>query len=207
MKKLISIISIIVLSISMFAQDSVQVSKPKSKLAYNGYIGGMMLHLGYVYHTELPELGGHTVSALTKGIGGTIKIKFGNHLRVGTEGYVSTANILKNGSYVQSGWGGLLIDTPFKFDRWLIFLGATIGGGSFKAVYMFEGNTDDWKPEERAVYRKSSYGMVAPFFGVEYSLTKVISLIIKCDYMIPYGSGRYGVPAGPRAYIGIGFSR
>ena len=93
MKKLISIISIIVLSISMLAQDSTQVSKPKSKLAYNGYIGGMMLHLGYVYHTELPELGGHTVSALTKGIGGTIKIKFGNHLRVGTEGYVSTANI------------------------------------------------------------------------------------------------------------------
>ena len=40
------------------------------------------------------------------GIGGVIRLHFGENFRVGSEGYVSTLTQLDNGSYLKYGWGG-----------------------------------------------------------------------------------------------------
>ena len=204
MKKVITLTIATLISLTLLGNSD---TKPKSKFSYNGYSGGMMLHAGYIFAPGVPELGNYAVSALTTGIGGAIRINFGEHFRFGTEGYSSSANILGNGSYVHSGWGGLLVDVPFTFNKWTVFAGLTAGGGGFKGVYLLEGNAYDWNDEIRTVYRKAGYGMVAPFAGIEYSLTKVINVILKFDYMIPFGKDSFGIPTGPRAYIGSMFNR
>lgn len=51
------------------------------------------------------------------GIGGVIRLHFGEHFRVGSEGYVSTLSQLDDGSYLKYGWGGILADFYSDFGR------------------------------------------------------------------------------------------
>lgn len=176
-------------------------------LEFSGFSGGMMLHGGYVFSPASEHLHGTAVSAFTRGIGGAIRLHFGEHLRIGSEGYSSTAPILGNGSYVHSGWGGVLADVPVTWKDWTFFAGATVGGGGFKGVYMLEGDASDWEPEPETIYRKSAFMIVSPFLGAEYRLTKAIRVIVKADCLTGIGRGAEGMPTGPRLYFGIMFYR
>lgn len=176
-------------------------------LEFRGFSGGMMLHGGYVFSPASEHLHGTAVSAFTRGIGGAIRLHFGDHLRIGSEGYSSTAPVFGNGSYVHSGWGGILADVPLTWKDWTFFAGATVGGGGFKGVYMLEGDASDWEAEKEIIYRKSAFMVVSPFLGAEYRLTQTIRLVVKADCVTGIGRGAEGVPAGPRLYFGVMFYR
>ncbi len=92
----------------------------RSKFAYAGFSGGMMIHTGYLYGGSISPatdagcncLYDRKIAGAPFGIGGAARVHFGEHLRIGTEGYVSTLNYggKGNDSFARLGWGGVLAD-------------------------------------------------------------------------------------------------
>ena len=64
------------------------IANDNKEKVFRGYEGGMMLHTGYLWGDITPLA--HHAQGLTKGIGGAIRLKLGNHWRIGTEGYTSS---------------------------------------------------------------------------------------------------------------------
>ncbi len=198
---------LVVLPLHVFAENEAE-KKPK---IFNGYSGGMMFHLGYLFgETEgIP----HNPQGLTYGLGGALRVNLWKHLRIGGEGYVSTMpsgatdqrNILKTGSYIRNGWGGLLIDAHWRCDKFWPYIGGTIGGGSKSTLFVCNGDTDDWLPENTSTVNKHGYFMFAPFVGFDYLLTRRIHLTFKVDYVWAFAKNNLVTPTGPRLYFGILF--
>ena len=120
-----------------------------SPFAYRGFSGGMMLHAGWVDCGDM-RVGLAPVqrlSGLPLGIGGALKVRFGDHLRVGTEGYTSALSYGDYGSSLSIGWGGLLVDWTFRVGRFVPYVGATIGGGSVENLTLTEKPATDLLPE------------------------------------------------------------
>lgn len=105
---------------SMCAQVSEGIAKNK---VYQGFSGGMMLHTGYLFGQDKNApvaANGRTSSpqGALFGIGGALRVHLWKYLRTGFEGFVSTMpsattdchDILKPGSYVRVGCGGVLAD-------------------------------------------------------------------------------------------------
>ena len=185
----------------------------KSPLAFSGYSGGMMVHSGYVSAgnvTFTPPNGGvpatAKISGLPLGIGGALKIHFGKHLRIGTEGYSSNLRYGKNGSYEHTGWGGLLVDGVFPLGRWFPFAGITLGGGGVKNVTVFRDTTGDFQLDDGTTYyRKYTFMALAPFVGAEYALTDRVHLVLKADWLLDMTSRQSDFVRGPRVYFGFMF--
>ena len=154
-------------------------------MRYRGFIGGMMLHTGYVCSREVSIAGPagdtHNISAegAPLGIGGAIKFMFGKHLRIGTEGYVSTLTFGRHSSHAKTGWGGILADCTWQLGRFRIFAGGTVGGGSQTNTFILSPVRDDYLAEECISYRKYAFFAVAPFAGAEYALTNKVNLVAK----------------------------
>ena len=193
--------------------DSSNARPRKSPLAFSGYSGGMMVHSGYVSAgnvTFTPPNGGVPVTAkisgLPLGIGGALKIHFGKHLRIGTEGYSSNLRYGKNGSYEHTGWGGLLVDGVLPLGRWFPFAGITLGGGGVKNVTVLQDTTGDFALDDGTTsYRKYTFMALAPFVGVEYALTDRIHLVLKADWLLDATSRQSDFVRGPRVYFGFMF--
>ena len=90
--------------------------EPDGKWTFNGFSGGMMLHIGYVgggtaalYSPSGIPLPAQKMNGVPYGIGGCAKVYFGEHLRVGTEGYATYLVYGDNASRFGIGWGGLLL--------------------------------------------------------------------------------------------------
>lgn len=169
----------------------------------------MMLHTGYLYG-EFPQIG-YPVSGAAVGIGGLIKIRLGNHWRVGTEGYASTVPQLKNGSYCRFGWGGLLGDFYWTFGRFSPYVGLTIGGGVNSNLIILDpsrtasakingapASTDQptrvstdqpsrpsnlWSPLENSYFNRRGFFAIAPFVGCDFALTDSFHLSLKADWL------------------------
>ena len=187
----------------------------KGKMAYNGYSGGMMLHTGYVYGGE-STLTRHGTSfsepiamkGMPLGLGGALRVCFGDYLRVGAEGYSTTLSYNKNESYASTGWGGALVDCAFRFkERHLLFIGATLGGGSYKNLTLTHPTEIDWEVEENASYRKYGFMALTPFMGYEYALTSRIHLVVRMDYLLNISNPQPDFSTGPRLFVGFMFCR
>ena len=176
---------------SVWGNDSV-VSK---------YDGGMMLHAGFLSGEIVPI--DFDVHGVTIGIGGSIKFHFGKHLRLGTEGYVSTMHTLSNGSFIKFGWGGLLADSRFYQGRFMPYFGVTVGGGSRTCLLMFDGNNSDWVNENEAVFNKQQFFAVAPFVGTDFVVTPKFHLTVKIDWLNALSNKVFVMPDGPRFYFGF----
>lgn len=172
------------------------------KKLFRGYEGGMMLHSGYL-EGDLPPLAYHA-RGITKGIGGAVRLKLGNHWRVGTEGYTSSMKLLRNGSYIKTFWAGLLTGYTCTWGHFAPYLGVTIGGGTTTDFIMFAGNSSDWGHEEEAYYHKSPFIAIDPFIGCDYIVSDKMRLTLKVDYLKGVGQELY-LPIGSRAYIGFLF--
>ena len=199
-----------ILTLNMFASDMT----PERKFAYKGFSGGMMLHTGYVSSGEFTITGQNfpartiQVEGMPTGIGGAMRFHFGNHLRVGTEGYVSN---LTYGEYENSrisvGWGGILADLFFEGEKFSPYFGVTVGGGRVRNTTIFSPTPEDFIMDEKVSYRSYSIFSVAPFVGVEYKLTPKMRLALKLDYLINASDYRPDFVRGPRIYIGFIFDR
>ena len=102
------------------AQVSEGIAKNK---VYQGFSGGMMLHTGYLFGQDgnAPKTADGRLCSpqgALFGIGGALRVHLWKYLRTGFEGFVSTMpsaitdcrDVLKNGSYVRVGCGGVLAD-------------------------------------------------------------------------------------------------
>ena len=223
MKKFFLLIAVtLVVTLNIFAEntDSTLVTKRRS-MAYSGYQGGMMFNVGYVESRDfqfqnnsgLPLGEPSRLSGASMGLGGALRVGFGKYLRVGIEGYVSTLKYQPPGSSAKIGWGGLLLDSHWHIKKFTIFTGGVIGGGSYTHITMIDkmgANSveNDYIVENQYVsYRHYPFLAIVPFVGMEYSLTKRISMVAKIDYMLNVTNWADDYAAGPRFFIGFMFGR
>ena len=96
MKKLFRLSSTLTLIALLLASSQAMATDNDNKRLIRGYDGGMMLHAGYLCGNITPL--SHQATGVTKGIGGVIRLRLGDHWRVGTEGYTSSMGQLGNGS-------------------------------------------------------------------------------------------------------------
>ena len=227
MKRIFTIFIFLIIATSIvFSTEIIDtVANRKSHpLAYNGYQGGMMLHLGYARsgQFQFQDMNGNylgdsnRLNGTSLGSGGALRVGFGKYLRVGIEGYVSTHKYKPNASSAKIGWGGLLIDSHWHINKFTIFTGSVFGGGSYTHITLIDcdhnnpaGNyAEDYVVENQYVsYRHYPFFVIAPFVGMEYSLTKRISLVAKIDYMLNASNWSADYATGPRVFIGFMFGR
>ena len=196
--KRILLITFIFLSLNVFSQKETKI--------FNGYDGGMMLHIGYVSKEIKPV--DFKVDGVTKGIGGAIRFHFGNHYRIGTEGYVSTLSLKKDlakGSYIKTFWAGLINDFYWQLGKFMPYVGLSLGGGTLTDCFIFEGDNHDWNPESKVIINKSAFVAIDPYIGCDYSLTDALHLTFKIDYLSGFNKSELYLPTGPRFYIGAIF--
>ena len=201
--------------------DTIQTTK-RCSMAYSGYQGGMMFNVGYVesrnfqfHDTNGLPLGNYDrLSGASMGLGGALRVGFGKYLRVGIEGYVSTLKYKPQGSSAKIGWGGLLLDSHWHIKRFTIFTGGVIGGGSYTHISMIDKGVgkdnveNDYVVENQYVsYRHYPFLAIVPVVGMEYSLTKRISVVAKVDYMLNVTNWADDYAAGPRFFVGFMFGR
>lgn len=196
---------------------SMAFAKSDSIAIFQGYSGGMMLHGGYLFGRNpaavLPSGESISPQGLTYGIGGSLRVNLLNHLRVGCEGFVSTMNsgvtdqrdFLQTGSYLRTGWGGLLADACWRMEKIWPFIGGSVGGGAMRSLSVTEGSEADWMPEETAVLHKQGFMYVNPYVGVDWCLTQRIHLTFRADWMLAFAHNQLQMPTGPRFYVGFMF--
>ena len=223
MKQFFAIVLFVLVSLSVVCAtetDTMYVKKHHS-MAYSGYQGGMMFNVGYVESRDfqfrdnsgmmLGESG--RLSGASMGLGGALRVGFGKYLRVGIEGYVSTLKYKPQGSSAKIGWGGLLLDSHWHIKKFTIFTGGVIGGGSYTHISMIDklgeiSVENDYVVENQYVsYRHYPFLAIVPFVGMEYSLTKRISVVAKIDYMLNVTNWADDYAAGPRFFVGFMFGR
>lgn len=183
-----------------------------AKFAYKGFSGGMMPHSGYffggktaVYDAQGTLLSVEEMRGLPLGLGGAIRLHFGDHWRLGTEGYSTTLRYGKYNSNVSIGWGGLLADYHWKIGKFKPFGGGTLGGGSLKNMTLLQDNPLDYTTEQAASYRNYPFMAFCPFVGMEYSLSDKMHLIFKIDYLMNLSNPQDDFVKGPRIYLGVMF--
>jgi hypothetical protein len=165
--------------------------------------GGMFPHIGYLYN----QLGDTKIEGFCSGIGGKLVFPVTDHIRIGTEGYVTSYNYKNNEGFYKLGWGGLLVEYQFEQKKLMPVVGVTFGGGGIKDLYPVLGDYTDNFPDA-AIYKKYSSLVIAPQISLEYRLTSHINLATKVDYLF-YPGLDYPefVARGPRLYLGVLFSR
>lgn len=179
---------------------------------YSGYSGGMMLHTGWLSAGNITVAGNsgaftQKMSGMPTGVGGAMKIRFGDWFRFGTEGYVSTLRYGDHGSNARVGWGGLLVDAIWHAGRLSPFAGVTFGGGNVRNLTLGETAGMDFDAEKNVSYRKYSFLTAIPFAGVEYAMTSHMHIVLKVDWMTNLSNRQPDFPRGPRIYIGFAFFR
>lgn len=205
------------------------------KKIITGFTGGMLVHGGYLFSSSPDEMfrngslteDGSTLSDLprdgfTMGLGGTLRLHLIDHIHLGGEGYVSTMPLMASGTSVRTGWGGAMCDFYATLGIVRPMIGITVGGGSTKRLYVpAEADVSvkgDNNMEYNASFTKTPFFLLDPYVGLEIGLKK-IALLIRIDYMLPFGKGKNGLadtqvtwsnflsPSGPRLYFGVMFGK
>lgn len=196
------------LSISYAATRSEMCRDAVQKKIFTGYDGGMLVHTGYLFGTIAP-MGCYKVSGAPIGIGGTARIHLKKHWRVGFEGYFSSMGVMKNGSYIKYGWGGVLADAYWNIGRFMPYAGITIGGGANSDLFIMDKSSKDlhnnWEPTQQSVIHKQGFMVIDPYVGCDYVVSKAFHLTLKLDWMNCISRENSTIPTGPRVYFGFLF--
>ena len=207
----------IILLFCLLLTNSVFAGESQSKV-YQGFSGGMMGHASYLFGVNpdapmTPEGVLCSPQGGSFGLGGALRVHLWKHLRVGGEGFVSTMNsgatnmkhILQEGSYIRTGWGGLIVDACWRKEKVWPYIGGSIGGGAMRSLYVLEGNQDDWVAEEAAWLHKTSFFYVNPYVGVDWCMTQKVHMTFRADWLLALNKGDLVMPTGPRLLIGFMF--
>ena len=218
--------------------QEVKAKKSRSSSGFfTGFSGGMMLHGGYLFAKDPRYVFSNTglgsyeyVKNLPKdgfcmGLGGTLRVHLINHIHLGAEGFVSTMPLMRTGSNVRTGWGGAMCDFYTDWGKVRPLIGLTVGGGVMKRLFVPDqepvsdpGATPDENTTYNASYTKTPFFLLDPYIGMEIGLTGHMALIIRIDYMLPFGTskskltpnvdwGNFMTPSGPRLYVGLMFGK
>ena len=192
-------------------------AKNDSTAIFQGCGGGMLLHAGYLLGENtgaiLPSGENIAPQGLTYGLGGTMRVNLKKHLRIGCEGFSSTVksevtdqrDFLQKGSYIRTGWGGVIADACWRLEKVWPYIGGSVGGGAMRSLYIVEGNENDWEPEQTAIFHKQGFVYVDPYIGLDYCLTRRIHLTFRLDWMLAFAQEQLIYPTGPRLYVGVLF--
>ncbi|MBR5327139.1 MAG: hypothetical protein IKV31_01230 [Paludibacteraceae bacterium] len=196
---------------TLYADDS------QSKV-YQGFSGGMMGHAGYLFgeNADAPKTDNGLICSPqggTFGLGGALRVHLWKHLRVGGEGFVSTMNsgttnmkhVLQKGSYIRTGFGGVLMDACWRKEKVWPYIGGSVGGGAMRSLYVLDGNQDDWIAENKAYLHKQSFFYVNPYVGMDWCMTQKVHMTFRVDWMVALHAGEVVLPTGPRLLVGFMF--
>ena len=185
---------------------------------YQGFSGGMMLHTGYLFGTDkaapiAPDGRSYSPNGAIFGIGGAMRVHLWKHLRTGFEGFVSTMpsgvmdnkDVLKAGSFVRVGCGGVLADACWRLEKAWPYIGATIGGGAMRSLYMLDGDQRTWDKQNDTYFHRQAFFYVTPFVGCDYCMTSKVHLTFRFDWMLAVHKNQFVQPSGPRIYVGFMF--
>ena len=219
-------------------QEVKQTKKSRSSSGiFTGFSGGMLLHGGYLFAKDPRYVFSNTGlgsyeyvknlpnDGFCMGLGGTLRVHLINHIHLGAEGFVSTMPLMKTGSNVRTGWGGAMCDFYTDWGKVRPLIGLTVGGGTMKRLFVPDqdpvsdpGATPNENTTYNASYTKTPFFLLDPYVGMEIGLTSHIALIIRIDYMLPFGTskskltpnvdwGNFMTPSGPRLYVGLMFGK
>lgn len=206
---------------------------------FTGFSGGMMLHAGYLFSDSPDKIFSNTGLGSEEyrknlprdgaciGLGGTLRVHLIDHIHLGAEGGVSTMPLMKTGSNVRTGWGGALCDFYTNWGKTSPMIGMAIGGGTMKRLYVPDdapvvyGSGTDSTNYYNSSYIKTPFFYLDPYIGLEIGLNSHMAILIRIDYMLPFGRSssslttlgqdvkwsNFMTPSGPRLYVGIMFGR
>ena len=254
MKKQLFLIALALLSLCLKAQEGELGALPESLgsahksirdaatgQVFTGFSGGMMLHIGYMFSDDPRKIFSNAglgseeyIASLPKdgvglGLGGTFRVHLLDMIHVGAEGGMSIMPLGKIGN-IRMGWGGAMCDVYTQWGKVRPLIGLSLGGGAMKRLYLPQNEPIPYSPDGvdttlyNASYSKTPFFYLDPYVGLEVDLASNIALLIRIDYMLPFGrSGssltemtklRNGVnwssfmtPTGPRLYVGFMFGR
>ena len=205
------------LAATLTAGEKAPQKEPQHKV-YQGFSGGMMLHTGYLFGIDpqapvAPDGRSYSPQGALFGIGGALRIHLWKHLRTGFEGSVSTmysgatdrSDLLRSGSYVRTGCGGLLADARWRMDKVWPYVGASVGGGAMRSLYMIDGNEYTWDKQQDTYFHKQGFFYVTPYVGCDYCMTPRVHLTFRFDWMLAIHQTQLVLPTGPRLYLGFMF--
>lgn len=201
--------------IALFLLFSIIIhSSASDKFRFRGYSGGMLLHTGYVWSSDFnisdgTDIYNMQIKGAPIGIGGTMKFKFGtekNQFRIGIEGASSNIVFKPRHSYSHTGWGGLILDYIRNTDKKVHpFIGCLIGGGGIKNHILLKGSVSDFENEDVVCYRKYPFMAVAPYAGLEFTITPKFRLTAKIEYLMNVLEYKKDFTQGIRFYFGFLF--
>lgn len=235
------VFALLLLGLTAQAQESAVTQPAKEQKArksrsaaeiFTGFSGGMMLHAGYLFSDSPDKVFSNTglgspdyVKALPRdgacfGLGGALRCHLINHIHLGAEGYVSTMPLMKTGSNVRTAWGGALCDFYTNWGNVRPLIGLTVGGGAMRRLYVPDSPavTSPDETHYNASYTRTPFFFMDPYVGLEIGLNNHIAIMIRIDYMLPFGStnsslteqvkwSNFMTPSGPRLYIGVMFGK
>ena len=213
LQKLFTMQKVSLLFLLLFACLSLQAGNSEGKV-YQGFSGGMMVHTGYLFGKDRLSPLDKELQGATFGIGGAVRVHLWKHLRIGSEGFTSTMNAsttnyrstLQSGSYIRTGWGGVLADACWRLEKVWPYVGGTIGGGAMRSLYILEGDENDWEEERHTLFHKQSFFYISPYAGIDWCITQKVHLTFRLDWMVAWHKQAVVQPTGPRCYIGFMFS-
>lgn len=241
-KYLILIAFAFILPLSMLAKeqkdaDDSSEGEKKSGLSefFTGFSGGMMVHAGYMFSDAPDKVFSNTglgsmdyIKGLPKdgfcfGLGGSLRFHLINHIHLGAEGGMSTMPLMKTGSNVRTAWGGALCDFYTNWGKVRPLIGMSVGGGAMRRLFVPEADVETAGEEGaetnyNSSFVKSPFFYLDPYVGMEFGLTTHMALIVRLDYMLPFGSpgskltpnvnwSNFMTPSGPRLYVGVMFGK
>ena len=222
---------------TVVVQQEAKAEKKSGTKVFTGFSGGMMGHVGYLFSDDPRKVFSNTglgdpeyrkalpKSGFCVGLGGSLRVHLINHIHLGAEGFVSTMPLMGTGSNIRTGWGGAMCDFYFNLGKAHPLLGLSVGGGAMRRLYVPDeapvvtGNDSSFV--YNASYVKTPFFYMDPYVGVEIDLNSHMALLIRIDYMLPFGrSGsslttlgndvkwnNFLTPSGPRLYVGIMFGK
>ena len=196
-----------------------QIKAQEKSEVYQGFSGGMMVHTGYLFGMDkaAPKVSdgrSYSPQGASFGIGGSLRVHLWKNLRTGFEGFVSTMpsgvmdnrDLLKTGSFVRIGCGGVLADACWRMEKAWPYIGAAVGGGVRRSLYMLDGDERTWDKQSDTYFHRQSFFYVTPYVGCDYCLTSRVHLTFRLDWMLAIHANDLVRPAGPRVYLGIMFT-
>ena len=217
MRRQILLIILLCSAAMAWANNDSTALQPEKQRVFQGCGGGMMVHAGYLFGqptgATLPTGEQMGMQGMTYGLGGSMRVHLYKHLRVGMEGFSSTMksevtdqhDFLEKGSYVRTGWGGVIADACWRLEKVWPYIGGSVGGGAMRTLSVVEGSQDDWEPEQIAMLHKQGFVYVNPYVGMDYCITRRIHATFRLDWMLAFSKGQLVLPTGPRFYVGIMF--
>lgn len=215
-------------------QEETKKNKKGSRV-FTGFSGGMMLHGGYLFSDDPRKVFSNSglgdesyVKGLPKhgftlGLGGALRIHLLDHIHVGAEGFVSTMPLMGTGSNIRTGWGGAFCDFYTTWGKVRPLIGLTVGGGTMKRLFVPDQAKETLFMAEdstfyNASYTKTPFFLLDPYIGMEIGLKGHTALLIRIDYLLPFGKtsskltdnvkwSNFMSPSGPRLHIGVMFGR